>query len=118
MRNWLLPLLLPMLLFAPKLIADEPAVPPGLQEVPEPPELPSRVESGEVLEPEVTIVPQKEGTVEEYRINGVLYMVKVIPKKGPPYYLIDNDGDGVLESRRSQLYDNYNVPQWVIFSWD
>jgi hypothetical protein len=109
---------LALLFLAVRGVAAEPNEPPGLEPVPEPPELPDPVQSGEVLdEPEVTIVPGKEGVVKEYRVNGVLYMVEVIPDVGPKYYLIDNDGDGVLESRRSQLHDNYNIPQWVIFSW-
>jgi hypothetical protein len=36
--------------------------------------------------------------VEEYRMNGVLYMVKVTPTVGPPYYLIDTTGDGNLNA--------------------
>ena len=47
------------------------------------------------VDPEITIVEEEDKTVYEYRDNtGRLYMVKVIPKKGRPYYLLDTDGDG------------------------
>ena len=91
----------------------------GLEEVPEAaPPPPPRVQSGETLEPEVTIRTEKESTVEEYRIHGRLYMVKITPTIGKPYYLLDSDGDGKLETRMSHLYSNFTVPSWVIFSWD
>jgi hypothetical protein len=43
-------------------------------------------------------------------------MVKITPSKGLPYYLVDSDGDGVLETRRNEL-DNPEVVKWRIFSW-
>ena len=45
-------------------------------------------------EPEVNIIKQTDQTIEEYRIGGRLYMIKVTPKVGPPYYLVDDLGDG------------------------
>jgi hypothetical protein len=38
------------------------------------------------LEPQVTIVKKETETREEYRIKGKLYMVKVTPAVGKPYY--------------------------------
>jgi hypothetical protein len=88
-----------------------------LAPVPEPPQLPPQVESGEVLEPEVTIVESDKGTVHEYRVNGQLYMVKVVPIAGPAYYLLDNDGDGQMDVRQEDHPRNVAIPQWVLFSW-
>ena len=88
-----------------------------LQDVPEPPDLPDTVESGEVIEPEVTIIRRDDATIEEYRVNGALYMVKIIPLVGKPYYLVDKDGDGRMESRVNNIYQDMPVPQWVLFSW-
>lgn len=85
-------------------------------DVPSPPDLPDPVESGQALEPEVTIIRKDDATITEYRINGNLYKVKVVPFVGRPYYLIDRDGDGVMEGR-SSIYDDIIVPQWVLFSW-
>jgi len=89
----------------------------GLEPAPEPPELPDPLESGEAIEPEVTIVQKKDSIVHEYRINGRLYMVKVIPSVGKPYYLMDQDGDGRMESRIGDIYNDTIVPQWVLFTW-
>ena len=37
--------------------------------------------------------------VEEYRMNGRVYMVKVRPEKGIPYTLQDTNGDGRLDAK-------------------
>ena len=88
--------------------------------VPEPPELPMPVESGEILDeesPEITIKRRGKKTIQEYRINGELYMVKIVPDVGPAYYMIDSNGDGNLNVRRSDLERNLKIPQWVLFRW-
>ncbi|MBT3056484.1 MAG: DUF2782 domain-containing protein [Candidatus Thiodiazotropha endolucinida] len=88
------------------------------QGVPESPEvpLPELVVDGEVIEPEVTIIKREEGTIYEYRINGQLYMVKVQPDAGPPYYMVDRDGDGEFDSRSTDP-TNISVPQWILMRW-
>jgi len=88
-----------------------------LEAVPEPPPLPERLQSGETIEPDVTIVRGDKQTVMEYRINGQLRAIKVIPDVGPPYYLVDANGDGTLETRNDRLGGNFLLNQWVIFSW-
>ncbi len=48
-------------------------VPPAeLEDVPEPPVLPDPVESGEPLEPQITIIRKEDAVIEEYRVNGDL----------------------------------------------
>ncbi len=89
----------------------------GFADVLPPPDLPERIQNGEEIEPEVTIIRKKESIEEEYRINGNLYMVKITPAIGPAYYLIDQDGDGSLEFRTGKLGGNSQVPQWILFSW-
>ena len=69
------------------------------------------------LEPEVTIVQRGENVVEEYRLNGNLFMIKITPSKGMPYYLVDSDGDGMLETRRNSVDPEVIVPRWTIFEW-
>lgn len=71
----------------------------------------------ETLEPQVTIIQDGAETIEEYRLNGKLYMIKVIPNKGRPYYLVDADGDGQMETRRNDLDPNLLIPSWVLFRW-
>ena len=63
--------------------------------------------------PAVTIKPSSPGRVVEYRANGRLYMLKVIPKVGKPYYLIDQKGDGQF-ARRDTLGSGVQPPMWVI----
>ena len=86
-------------------------------EAPLPPDLPDQMQSGQPIEPEVTIVRRDDATIEEYRLNGRMYMAKITPKIGKPYYLVDKDGDGNMEARMSVIYDDFVVPQWVLFSW-
>jgi hypothetical protein len=98
-------------------LAQTETPPQNLEPVPDVPPPPARVESGEPLEPDVRIIRKKDATIEEYRINGNLYMIKVMPVIGPPYYLMDQDGDGRMETNMSELRENFVVPQWVLFSW-
>ena len=96
--------------------------PPSEQPTPErppaeqPPTLPIDTVTGEAIEPEVTIMETDKGTIYEYRAGGRLYMVKIMPKKGPPYYLLDTDGDGQLDAQRNDITD-ISIPQWVLYSW-
>ncbi len=87
----------------------EPLPPPPLSEE-------AAIEEAEQLQPEVTIRTRGDATVEEYRHNGRLYMVKITPAKGYPYYLIDSDGDGNLDTRRNEL-DPPNINRWILFRW-
>ena len=70
----------------------------------------------EELEPEITIVQKKNAIHEEHRLNGRLYMIKVTPARGIPYFLLDHDGDGLLETRLDGKPEP-TVPQWVLFKW-
>lgn len=65
-------------------------------------------------EPDVTIRTEGERTVEEYRINGFLYAIKVTPKVGKPYFLVRADGDSnFIRSDNPDML----IPQWEIFRW-
>jgi len=77
----------------------------------------SEVTPGAGNEPEVTIIHRGQETIQEYRTGNQLYMIKVIPAKGVPYYLVDADGDGSLETRRNDLDVNAVTPKWVLFRW-
>lgn len=87
--------------------------PPKLEPIPEPPPPPPGYEPDPTLEPQVTILQRGEDKVEEYRIKGKLYMVKVTPSHGRPYYLVDSKGDGSF-SRQESLDTGLSVPMWVI----
>ena len=82
-----------------------------------PPPPPAAVQSGETLEPEVSIIDRDGKRIEEYSVNGRVYAAKITPKSGPPYYLIDSDGDGLLDTRHSDIERTPEIPRWVLFSW-
>ena len=108
MRRLLIPLLFALAL--PALAQNRPA---DLQPVPEPPPPPQGDQPDPALEPQVTIIKRGEDRVEEYRINGRLYMVKVTPPHGVPYYLVDDKGDGRM-TRQEAMDSGLRVPMWVI----
>lgn len=83
-----------------------PPPPPAENQAPAAPDAPSNG-----LEPEITITGKGTEIHEEYRYNGRLYRVKVIPRYGPPYYL-DYDEHGNFH--RSDAEPKVLVPQWVI----
>ena len=85
-------------------------------DITQPPTLPEPLQSGETIEPEVNIFHRDDRRIEEYRMNGQLYMIKVIPDVGIPYYFIDTDGDGSLESQQHELAGHI-VPNWILFEW-
>ena len=84
---------------------------PKLMPLPDIPPPPGIVDAD--LEPEVTIGRKGGDTVEEYRIKGRLYLIKVTPPHGRPYFLIDPRGDGQLR-RYDDLSPNFMVPLWVV----
>ncbi|MDY6814550.1 MAG: DUF2782 domain-containing protein [Pseudomonadota bacterium] len=49
----------------------------------------------------------------EYRVNGQLMEIKVVPEVGPEYYLVPADGGGWIRETESDLL----VPSWVLFRW-
>ncbi len=83
----------------------------------EPPPLPERLQSGEVIEPEINIIQHDDKLVEEYRLGGKLYAIKVTPVKGPAYYLMDTDGDGSLETTQFELGSGLLIPNWILLEW-
>lgn len=89
--------------------------------VPPPPPLPKRspptdsAAEPDTFEPEVTITTRGDTTYEEHRANGKVFMIKVTPKHGKPYYLIDEEGAG--QFRRSDMEPKIAIPRWIIKSW-
>lgn len=65
------------------------------------------------VEPEITIRHDKDETFYEYRVNGILKEIKVVPKIGPSYYLVPADGNAWIREERSQVL----VPSWILFKW-
>ena len=54
--------------------------------------------------------------IEEYRVQGQLQVVKVTPKRGAPYYLVDRNGDGRLDSSKGE--GPVSPVMWKLFEWN
>ena len=68
-------------------------------------------ESDDIRGPDVTIVEEEDRTVMEYRQNGYLRMIRVVPKIGKPYYLVPRDPTtGIEDLERADTL----LPSWVI----
>jgi hypothetical protein len=65
-------------------------------------------------EDDIEIVEGDDQTVYEYRQNGILMMIKIVPTVGKTYYMVPADGSAHFESldHKKKLY-----PQWVLFEW-
>lgn len=109
--------LLPVVLLAGLAVAsgapaqDRPA---GLEPLPDIPPPPGMADPA--LEPQITIVQKGGDKIEEFRIKGRLYMIKVTPPHGQSYFLIDPKGDGQMV-RFDDLSPNFLVPMWVIHTF-
>ena len=88
-------------------------VPANLEPLQPPPAFDAAPDGAPDDEPQVTITKQTEQTVEEYRAGGKLYMIKVTPKVGAPYYLVDEKGDGKF-ARQESLDSGIRPPRWII----
>lgn len=102
-----------MLVCAALPVAAQNTPPKDLQPLPEPPPPPPGLELEPSLEPQVTIIKRAEQTVEEFRINGRLYMMKITPSSGAPYYLVDQTGNGQF-TRLNNIDTGIHPPMWVI----
>lgn len=87
--------------------------PDNLEPLPEIPPPPAMSQE-DAMEPQVTIRKREGDTVEEHRINGKLYKIRVTPEHGVPYTLIDLRGDGVFTPADGPGTPQLSVPMWVI----
>ncbi|HAJ71830.1 MAG TPA: DUF2782 domain-containing protein [Methylophilaceae bacterium] len=90
--------------------AAQPSNAEPLEEVPPPPKV---IEGQPMDEPEISIRKKGEDTIEEYRIHGELYMMKVTPKSGVPYYLHKQEENGAWVNVGPN--PPLSVPHWILF---
>lgn len=69
--------------------------------------------ASDIGEPVITIRNKGRERIEEYRLKGKLYMVRVTPPVGKPYYLVDEMGRGEFTRHEGPAAPTA-VPQWVI----
>ena len=65
------------------------------------------------VEPRIAIRQGENETIEEYRLNGRLYKIRVTPLRGESYILIDHRGDGAFVPFKGPGTPELGVPQWV-----
>ena len=92
--------------------------PNNLQPLPDapPPPPPPGLTTDDANAPQITIKKRGQEKREEYRVHGKLYMIKVTPAVGKPYYLVDQLGDGTF-ARQEGLGSNIHPPMWVVHEW-
>jgi hypothetical protein len=79
-------------------------------------ELDLRVTEADIA-PQVRVRDYQNRTVEEFSVNSNVYMIRITPTAGAPYYLVDNDGSGDMEWNRGRPDFSMQVPQWTLMSW-
>ena len=62
---------------------------------------------------DVEIVLADDRVIYEYRVNGVLTAIKVVPKQGRPYYMVPADGSPHYEIN----HDATLYPKWILLEW-
>ncbi len=65
-------------------------------------------------EDQIELIEGEDRLIYEYRQNGMLTMIKIVPKKGLPYYMVPLSGAQRIEGldHQKKLY-----PQWIIKDW-
>lgn len=89
--------------------------PPGttpLEDSPPPPPM-----TKEEPTPDVTTRTEGDNQIQEYRVKGKLYMMRVTPRHGHPYILRDDQGTGTFTRQDNPLDSGVRVPQWVLMEF-
>lgn len=73
----------------------------------------------EQLAPTVSIRTGDNGDlIEEYRQDGHVTMVRIKPKNGPVYMLMDSNGDGRLDKVDGQSNGGVAPVYWTLYEWN
>lgn len=86
--------------------------PPPIRE-PLPPKV---IDPDAQIQPQVRIRREDGRTVEEYVSNGRVYMVRIKPAAGPAYYMLDLEGDGVMDLKHDR-FEPVRPVYWKLFEW-
>ncbi|BEV09031.1 DUF2782 domain-containing protein [Methylophilus glucosoxydans] len=81
-----------------------------LDDIPSPPKV---IEGQPIDQPTISKRKDGDNEVEEYSLNGEVYMVKVTPPSGKSYYLHreDRNGEWVHDGPSRPV----SVPKWILF---
>lgn len=61
---------------------------------------------------ETTRTEANGDVITEYRVGTQLRVVKVVPARGPTYYLHDRDGDGLVDKDDQAPMTYYELFKW------
>lgn len=87
-----------------------------LPDIPPPPRLSTSPLPDDPESPTVTIREEEGMKVEEFRSQGRIYAIRVTPKVGKPYMLIDPDGKSTLTTT-GEIGNGIRPAQWTLFEW-
>ena len=88
-----------------------------LPDVPPPPKLSNAPTPDDADAPQITIRQEGESKVEEFRTRGGrLYAIRVTPRIGKPYLLVDPDGKGTM-TNAGEINGGVKAPQWTLFEF-
>jgi hypothetical protein len=90
--------------------------PPGTVPLDEPPPPPALVETDPSLAPDATTTRANGDVVQEYRVNGKLFMERITPRVGKQYVVIHDRGDGTM-TRQDNTLDTLRGPQWTLWEF-
>ncbi|CAO1660051.1 MULTISPECIES: DUF2782 domain-containing protein [Salinicola] len=62
------------------------------------------------VQPRITSQQDDQRTIDEYRVNGKLYAIRIAPNDGKAYFLYDDNGDGDFKRVDAP---SVPVPDWV-----
>lgn len=62
------------------------------------------------VQPSITSQQDSQRTIDEYRVNGKLYAIRIVPKNGTAYFLYDDSGNGDFTRIEAP---SVTVPAWV-----
>ena len=62
---------------------------------------------------QIVIRPGDKEVFYEYRVNGKIVEIKVVPEVGPEYYLVPAEGGSWVQRQDPETV----VPSWVLFRW-
>ena len=116
-RNKLLLCLFTTLMMSGSAMAAEAVTPKNaevLEDLSQPPKTLDQAIDDNLVTPQITIKKKGTDTVEEYRINGELYMMKITPAHGVSYYLQKQDQEGGW-SRFDGPNPPLAIPKWILF---
>lgn len=97
--------------------ADDSTAAAAKTEAPIPEKIPAP--DAEQLAPTVSIRSGDNGDlIEEYRQGNRVTMVRIKPKNGPAYMLLDSNGDGRLDKVDGESNGGVAPVYWTLYEWN